>query len=66
MKSVRAIYERGVFRPLEAVDLPEAAGVILEPTPVLPPMLPAARAKVLEILTQRFDSGEGDVAARHN
>jgi predicted DNA-binding antitoxin AbrB/MazE fold protein len=60
MKAIHAIYERGVFRPLEAVDLPETTEVVFEPRPVLPP-----RAKVSAALAHRFDSGENDVAARH-
>ena len=66
MKAIRAIYEQGVFRPLEAVDLPETTEVVFEPQPVLPPISPEARARVLAVLSQRFDSGEHDVAARHN
>lgn len=31
MKTIRAIYENGVFRPLEPVDLPEQAAVMVEP-----------------------------------
>lgn len=66
MKTIRAVYERGVFRPLEAVDLPDATEVVLEPRPVLPPMSPETRARVAAVLAQRFDSGETDVAERHN
>jgi predicted DNA-binding antitoxin AbrB/MazE fold protein len=66
MKAIHAIYERGVFRPLEAVDLPETTEVVFEPRPVLPPARPEARARVLEVLAQRFDCGENDVAARHD
>ena len=66
MKTIHAIYERGVFRPLEAVDLPETTEVVFEPQPVRPPLTPAARARVAAVLAQRFDSGERDVAARHD
>ena len=66
MKSIHAIYERGVFRPLEAVDLPETTEVVFEPRPVLLATTPEARARVLAALAQRFDSGENDVAARHD
>ena len=66
MKAIHAIYERGVFRPLEVVDLPETTEVVFEPCPVLPPGSPEARARVLAALAQRFDSGENDVAARHD
>lgn len=68
MTAVRAIYQEGVFRPLEPVDLPEASEVLV--TPVLPralrPQSPEARARVLEILGRRHCSGEHDVAERHN
>ena len=66
MKTIHAIYERGVFRPLEAVDLPETTEVVFAPEPVSPAMVPAARARVLAALAQRFESGESDVAARHD
>jgi predicted DNA-binding antitoxin AbrB/MazE fold protein len=61
-----AIYERGVFRPLEAVDLPETAEVVFEPRLVLLPPPREARARVLAALAQRFDSGENDVSGRHD
>ena len=66
MKAIHAIYERGVFRPLEAVDLPETTEVVFEPRLVVPTPTPEARARVLAVLAQRFDSGETDVAARHD
>ena len=66
MKAIHAIYERGVFRPLEAVDLPETTEVVFEPRPVAPTATPEARARALAVLAQRFDSGETDVAARHD
>lgn len=66
MRAIHAIHEPGVFRPLEAVDVPETTEVRIEPRPVLPSASPAARARVLAALAQRFDSGESDVAARHN
>ena len=66
MKAIHAVYERGVFRPLEAVDLPETTEVIIEPRPVSTSPSPADRARVLAALACRFDSGENDVAMRHN
>ena len=66
MKTIHAVYERGVFRPLEAVDLPETTEVVFEPRPVLPSPSPEARSRVLAVLARRFDSGENDVAARHD
>ncbi|HEY3857066.1 MAG TPA: antitoxin family protein [Verrucomicrobiae bacterium] len=34
MKTIHAVYEKGVFRPLEAVDLPDRTEVEFEPRPV--------------------------------
>lgn len=66
INSIHAVYENGVFRPLDAVDLPEATEVVFEPRPIVPRMTPEVRGNVLAVLAQRFDSGETDVAARHN
>ena len=65
MKTVQAVYEGGVFRPLGEVALPEKARVEFEPR-----LLKSGEAdsmlKVFEILSESFDSGRGDLAARHN
>ena len=68
MPAVRAIYEKGVFRPLEPVDLPEACEVLVTPATAraLRPMSPEARARVLEILGHRHRLGASDLAERHN
>ena len=34
MKTIHAVYQHGVFRPLETVELPERAEVEFEPRPV--------------------------------
>ena len=36
MKTIHAVYESGVFRPLEAVELPERTEVEFEPKVYLP------------------------------
>jgi predicted DNA-binding antitoxin AbrB/MazE fold protein len=67
MKTIHAVFEKGVFRPLETVELPERTEVEFEPRP-----LPARNHQsdkmeaVYAILGERYQSGEGDVAARHN
>jgi predicted DNA-binding antitoxin AbrB/MazE fold protein len=68
MTAVRAIYENGVFRPLEPVDLPEASEVLVTParSQPLPPTNPADMAEVYDILGRRYHTGEHDVAERHN
>jgi predicted DNA-binding antitoxin AbrB/MazE fold protein len=71
-KTIHAIYENGVFRPVEPVDLPDRTVVEFEPrirtTPpeaTAPPMSEGL-AKVYAILGERYDSGHSDTAARHN
>ena len=34
MKVIRAVFENGIFRPTEPVDLPEGSEVTVEPRPV--------------------------------
>jgi predicted DNA-binding antitoxin AbrB/MazE fold protein len=67
LKTIRAVYEHGVFRPLGHVELPERCTVEFEPTP--PDDLERAAASlkaIYEVLSRRYLSGETDVAARHN
>jgi predicted DNA-binding antitoxin AbrB/MazE fold protein len=62
--TVRAIYENGVFRPIEPVQLPEHAEVEVH--------IPDDRndaandLAVLSVLRTSFPSGEKDVALRHD
>lgn len=68
--TVHAIFENGVFRPVEPVALPESTTVELEvrlpeepwPQPSMTPGL----AKVYSILGERYNSGHTDTAERHN
>jgi len=63
MPVIHAVYENGVFRPTDPVDLPESSEVELRVV-TLPPekQLDA----IYTLLGARFESGEDDVAARHN
>ena len=63
--TIRAIYENGVFKPVGDVDLPDKASVEFEPRVVVE-QLSAAMAKVYEILSRRYDTGERDLAERHD
>lgn len=68
MPTIRAIYENGVFRPTSPVDLPEHSIVEFEPRPIrdeMQPQLPPSEG-VFAVLSERYASGETDVAARHN
>ena len=67
MKTIHAVYESGVFRPLDTVELPERTQVEFEPRPVA--QLKAGEGQldgIYAILRERYQSGEQDVAARHN
>jgi predicted DNA-binding antitoxin AbrB/MazE fold protein len=68
MTTIEAIYEHGVFRPLNPVILPENSRVHLQ-------IVNGASAKaaeqnddmeaIYEILDRRYSSGYTDTAARH-
>jgi predicted DNA-binding antitoxin AbrB/MazE fold protein len=67
MKTIHAVYESGVFRPLETVELPDRTEVEFEPRPI-----EGSKDRnggldgIYAILRERYQSGEHDVAARHN
>jgi predicted DNA-binding antitoxin AbrB/MazE fold protein len=63
MNAIRAIYENGVFRPLEPVDLPDHATVVFEPREI-ELEAPANLDAVYEVLSRRHRSGHADTAAR--
>jgi predicted DNA-binding antitoxin AbrB/MazE fold protein len=66
MPVIHAVYENGVFRPKEPVDLPESSEVEVE----LRMVTPSSEEKQLDaidtLLGARFESGENDVATRHD
>jgi len=67
MKTVHAVFESGVFRPLETVELPERTEVEFEPRPVaLKEDQNGNLDGIYAILGERYQSGEHDAAARHN
>ena len=66
MKTIRAIYEKGVFRPTEPVDLPEGTAVVIDAIQAEPETVRAARQRVFETLAHSYDGGEPDAAERHN
>lgn len=60
---VRAIYEKGVFRPIEPVRLPEHTEVDIK----LPDEAGCENQEaILSILRTSYPSGERDVAQRHD
>lgn len=65
-KTFSAIFEKGVFRPVEPVDFPEHCQVRVEVQAVEAVTDEASLDEVYAILGKRYNSGESDVAARHN
>lgn len=64
--TIHAIYENGVFRPTEKVNLPDRCEVEVEIRQVKEaPAIPTLD-DVYAILSARFDTGEKDLAERHN
>ena len=64
MGTVTAIYEHGVFRPLEKVDLPEHARVrVTVAEDPAPAVVSPGLAAIYEAMDFRYD-GEADDAAR--
>jgi predicted DNA-binding antitoxin AbrB/MazE fold protein len=67
MKTIHAIFENGVFRPTERVELPDKCEVEFEPRPVKENgEADRSQDEVYRVLGERFDSGESDVSERHN
>ena len=66
MNSIHAIYENGVFRPVQPVSLPERCEVEVEIHAVKADRQRPSLDDVYAILGRRHSSGEHDVAARHD
>jgi predicted DNA-binding antitoxin AbrB/MazE fold protein len=66
MKVVQAVFENGVFRPRERVELPEGSEVEFEPR-LVPAATPKShRERVHALLSQTIETGETDLAERHD
>ena len=67
MKTIHAVFEKGVFRPLEALDLAEQTEVEFEPKIIGEPKPKAGSMQgIIEVMSHRYETGEPDIAARHN
>ena len=66
MATIHATYEAGVFRPRSPVNLPEHCEVEFEPRVVRSESGERALDHIYGVLEERYQSGESDVAARHN
>ncbi|MFO1421772.1 MAG: antitoxin family protein, partial [Candidatus Competibacteraceae bacterium] len=61
-----AVYENGVFRPTRKMDLPDRCEVAVEIHQVRVERVKPGLDDTYALLSERFDSGEHDIAARHN
>jgi predicted DNA-binding antitoxin AbrB/MazE fold protein len=66
MPVIHAVYENGVFRPKEPVDLPESSEVEVELRSVVPATEERNSDAIYAILEARFESGDVDGAAKHD
>lgn len=66
MNSVHAIYENGVFRPIQPVNLPDHCEVEVEFHAVKAEQQRPSLDDVYAILGRRHSLGEHDVAACHD
>jgi predicted DNA-binding antitoxin AbrB/MazE fold protein len=65
MSTIHAVFEKGVFRPTDPVCLPENCEVEFEPRVLDSGKAASDLDDIYAILSERFQSGEADVAARH-
>jgi predicted DNA-binding antitoxin AbrB/MazE fold protein len=66
MGTIEAIFEGGVFRPIEPVVLPEKCRVQLQIVNGAPLEADDDMEAIYEVLDRRHSTGISDLAARHN
>lgn len=67
MIEFRAIYENGVFRPTEPVELPEGCEVRIEAMVQDKPEVPSEHLRrIYALLSESFDTGDRNLAERHD
>ena len=67
MKTVHAIFENGVFRPTEPVDLPEHSEVECDVRVVNGAKKRSGdMGEIYRILSRSYETGEPDLSSRHN
>ena len=67
MRVIHAVFENGVFRPTEPVDLPEGSEVTVEPKSAgdAGPLSPHQK-RIYEILSRPVDTGDSGLSSRHD
>jgi predicted DNA-binding antitoxin AbrB/MazE fold protein len=66
MAVIHVVYENGIFRPEEPIDLPESSEVEIELCRVIPKTDEHRLDAIYTILEARSESDEVDLAARHD
>jgi len=72
VSAIQGIYENGMVRLLEPVDLPEGSRVEIIPKRRTAPVTEIDFTKhrdmtaIYEILSRRYSSGRSDISERHN
>jgi len=67
MSSIPAVYENGVFRPVDQVDMPEGTKVIVETEAAVEERIRAGRRRIFESLSRSYDTEEpGNCVETHN
>ena len=68
MRVIQAIYEQGVFRPLEKINLPEHTSVELQFQDRVPAtaLEDEPQSALWTLLKQRFEGDDPRVSERHN
>ena len=67
VRSVAAVFEKGVFRPITPIELPEGTRVIVETEEVASERIRAARHRVYDILARSYETNEpSNVLESHN
>jgi predicted DNA-binding antitoxin AbrB/MazE fold protein len=67
MSVIQAVFEKGVFRPVGPVQLPEGTRVFVETEEKAVERIRAARQRIVESLSRSYDTGEpGNILETHN
>ncbi|MFA7237931.1 MAG: antitoxin family protein [Phycisphaeraceae bacterium] len=67
MNAIHAIFEKGVFRPTEPVDLPDRSHVVFEPRLIHAEAAPTTgQSRIYEILSHSYETDQADIAQRHD
>jgi len=66
MRTVRAIFNKGVLSPIGRVEVPDGSEVLIETEEVSAEAEAESTSEIYRILGTSYPSGEHDVSERHN